>query len=112
MKAAIDLRHLEQYVFGDRSLLDEILTIFIDQASQWIDRMDPALPDDQWHLAAHTLKGAARGVGAWALGDVAERAEALLGPDQASSRCALQSDLKAIARETIAHAVAIRDRAA
>lgn len=112
MNAAIDLRHLEQYVFGDRSLLDEILTIFIDQASAWIDRMDPALPDDDWHLAAHTLKGAARGVGAWALGDVAERAETLVGPGQASARRLLQRDLKAIADEAIADAVAIRDHAA
>ena len=112
MNAAIDLRHLEQYVFGDRSLLDEILTIFIEQATSWIERMDPALADEDWHLAAHTLKGAARGVGAWALGEVAEAAETLVGPGQETPRRALQRDLKAIASEAIREARAIRDRAA
>jgi HPt (histidine-containing phosphotransfer) domain-containing protein len=75
MTAPIDLDHLNRYVFGDKALLAEILGIFKEQAASLSERMTPAMDDEAWHLAAHTLKGAARGVGAWALGDAAERAE-------------------------------------
>ena len=75
MSAPIDLEHLNRYVFGDEALLHEILGIFKEQAATLADRMQPAMDDEAWHLAAHTLKGAARGVGAWALGDAAARAE-------------------------------------
>lgn len=112
MTAPIDIRHLDQYVFGDRALLDEILTIFIDQASMWIDRMEVDLDDKDWHLAAHTLKGAARGVGAWALGEAAERAEKLIGPNQGAPRLAVKSELAAAAEAAIAYAREVRDRAA
>ncbi len=112
MTAAIDLRHLEQYVFGDRGLLDEILTIFVEQAAKWVERLDPAQDDEAWHSAAHALKGASRGVGAWTLGDLAERAETLIGPGQENARRAFQRELKMAADAAIACAREIRDRAA
>jgi HPt (histidine-containing phosphotransfer) domain-containing protein len=112
MTAPIDIKHLDQYVFGDRALLDEILTIFIEQASMWIERMEPSLADEDWRHAAHTLKGASRGVGAWALGDLAERAEKMIGPGRSLARAALRDDLRAAAAAAIAHAREIRDRAA
>lgn len=112
MTAPIDLKHLNQYVFGDNALLDEILTIFIEQASMWIDRMDPSLDDKEWHLAAHTLKGASRGVGAWALGDLAEQAEKLVGAGQGEARRSIARDMKVCADAAIAYALEIRDRAA
>lgn len=112
MHAPIDRSHLDQYVFGDRALLDEILTIFIDQASAWIARMEPSLNDQDWHLAAHTLKGASRGVGAWVLGDLAEQAEALVGAGRQEARRAIAADLKAAADAAIAYAREIRDVAA
>jgi HPt (histidine-containing phosphotransfer) domain-containing protein len=108
----IDRSHLDQYVFGDRALLDEILTIFIDQASAWIARMDPELCDREWHLAAHTLKGASRGVGAWALGDLAEEAERLVGAGQSERRRAINSKLRDATAAAVAHAREIRDIAA
>lgn len=112
MISPIDRSHLDQYVFGDRALLDEILTIFIEQASAWIDRMQPALDDEAWHLAAHTLKGASRGVGAWALGDLAEAAEGLVGAGQAETRRVITVKLKAAADAAIANAREMRDEAA
>jgi HPt (histidine-containing phosphotransfer) domain-containing protein len=112
MTASIDLAHLEQYVFGDRALLDEILTIFIEQASMWIERMDPSLDDEAWRSAAHTLKGASRGVGAWALGDLAEKAETLVGGDKTAARTEMLESLRQSAEETIAFASEIRDRPA
>lgn len=82
MSAPIDLEHLNRYVFGDKALLGEVLGIFKEQAALISDRMQPSMDDEAWHLAAHTLKGAARGVGAWALGDAAERAEKSFGAEE------------------------------
>ena len=39
----------------------------------WSRMLEPGNPG--WRDAVHTIKGAARGVGAFALGDVCERAE-------------------------------------
>lgn len=111
MTAPIDLEHLEKYVLGDAALLDEILTIFIDQTSLGIDRMDPAQSDHDWRLAAHTLKGASRGVGAWTLGDIAERAEQLVGPGRVAPRQAIRDELQTAAEAAIDYARKIRDRA-
>ncbi|MFZ5616503.1 MAG: Hpt domain-containing protein [Pseudomonadota bacterium] len=112
MNPPIDTSHLEKYVFGDAALRDEILSIFIEQAAAWIARMDPSLDDDGWRHAAHTLKGAARGVGAWSLGDIAERAETLVGSGRNGERRAAHEDLKAAANAAIGFARKIRDRAA
>lgn len=86
MVAPIDLDHLNRYVFGDRALLHEVLGIFKEQAASLATEMRPSMDDDAWRHAAHTLKGAARGVGAWALGDAAEHAETLSGAASADDR--------------------------
>jgi len=39
--------------------------------------LETAVTAKAWHDAAHTLKGAARGIGAWRLGRCAEAAERL-----------------------------------
>jgi hypothetical protein len=80
MSEPIDLEHLDKYVFGDRALLDEILSIFIDQVSILVERMNVEAEDVDWREAAHTLKGASRGVGAFRLGDLAAEAECMVGP--------------------------------
>ena len=58
---------------------DEVLEIFREQASMWSPLLDPSV--DGWRDAVHTVKGASRGVGAFALGDACERAEAGGGLD-------------------------------
>lgn len=75
----IDLQHLDKYVAGDRELRDEILSIFEEQAELWIRTLDPCTTDREWREAAHALKGAARGVGAWEIGDICADAETLVG---------------------------------
>ena len=113
MSAAIDFLHLEQYVCGDAALRDEILTIFTEQAALWWERLDAGLPDGDWYDAAHALKGASRGVGAWAVGDLCEAAEKLVGesPSKASSRRAILSELRAELDEAISEARRERDAA-
>ncbi len=98
-KHPIDAGHLNQYICGDQALLYEILTIFIEQAHGWAGRFDPTMTDAAWHDAAHALKGASRGVGAWALGDLAEAAERLVGSND-DSIAARQASVTAIREET------------
>lgn len=104
MSAPIDLEHLNRYVFGDKALLGEVLGIFKEQAALISDRMQPSMDDEAWHLAAHTLKGAARGVGAWALGDAAERAEALSGAGAAEERVKVLSAIVDLAKSAADYA--------
>ena len=110
MTDAIDIRHLERYVFGDRALLDEILTIYIEQATLLLDRLEAAVDDDAWHSAAHTLKGASRGVGAWTVGDLAEAAEKLTGGARAEARDETVAKIRASGQAAIEFARSYRDK--
>lgn len=106
----IDISHLERYVFGDRALLDEILTIFIEQATMLSERLDPTADGEDWKSVVHTLKGASRGVGAFALGDIAERAEMLTDPGKLNERTEIVGEIRDAAAEAIAFAIAFRDQ--
>ncbi len=77
----LDLDHLAQYTLGNRDLEAELLGLFRAQAQLYLDRLSDATNDKEWRDAAHSLKGSARGLGAFALGDIAEEAERLTGFD-------------------------------
>jgi HPt (histidine-containing phosphotransfer) domain-containing protein len=81
----LDLVHLSKYTFGDRGLETELLGLFRVQAGLYLTRLEVALDGKEWRDAAHGLKGSARGLGAWALGDIAEEIECL-GFDEAALR--------------------------
>jgi len=71
---AVDFEYLEGFAAGDMQVVTEVLELFQGQAEGWLAQLDP--PDAAaWRDLAHTIKGASRGVGANALGDVADRAE-------------------------------------
>ncbi|ABS64126.1 Hpt protein [Parvibaculum lavamentivorans DS-1] len=74
----IDLVHLSKYTLGNRSLENELLGLFRTQAGVYLARLVEAADDMEWKNAAHSLKGSARGLGAWALAELAEEAEKLL----------------------------------
>jgi hypothetical protein len=69
----VDFNHLERFAAGDRGVVREVLTLFREQAKDWAPRLAAAGSD--WRDIVHTIKGAGRGVGAFALGDACERAE-------------------------------------
>lgn len=69
----IDREHLSRMTLGDRALEREVLQLFDRQAEMLVARMDKVVTSCVPPLA-HTLKGSARGIGAW---DVASAAEAL-----------------------------------
>lgn len=71
----IDLVHLSKYTFGDRVLEAELMGLFRSQAGVYISRLETATNAKDWRDAAHSLKGSARGLGAWGLADIAEEVE-------------------------------------
>jgi HPt (histidine-containing phosphotransfer) domain-containing protein len=78
MAEPIDLSHLARYTGGDRALNAEILKLFDDQVSQMVGQLLGILDQRdgrKWREVTHTIKGAARGVGAFAMGEAAADAE-------------------------------------
>lgn len=76
----IDLTHLFRMTLGDHALEREVLALFDRQIDMLIGRMGEVGPSGVTALA-HTLKGSARGVGAWPMARAAEAVEAA-PPDQ------------------------------
>ena len=71
----IDHVHLGRYTLGNRALEIEVLQLFAGQAPSTLADLAAAHDAKAWHIQAHTLKGSARAVGAWALATAAEEAE-------------------------------------
>ena len=78
MKPAVDLAHLSRYTGGDDALNAEVLQLFDNQISEMVGRLNAVLDAQDrkgWKEITHTLKGAARGVGAFQFADAAAAAE-------------------------------------
>lgn len=73
----VDASQLEMMTGGDAELAAEALDIFRSQTDVWSRLLDPAGEPGGWADACHAIKGAARSVGAMALGEVCGRAETL-----------------------------------
>ena len=76
----IDLTHLAQYTGGERHLNCEIFRLFSDQCMQSLRALEAGLEvadGKDWRDTAHALKGAALGIGAFALAESAGIAEGL-----------------------------------
>ncbi|MCH9807498.1 MAG: Hpt domain-containing protein [Alphaproteobacteria bacterium] len=74
----LDVAHLRRYTLGDEGLEREILGLFKEQVIISLANLKASNTSGDsagWRLAAHTLKGSARGVGAVRLGLAAELAE-------------------------------------
>jgi HPt (histidine-containing phosphotransfer) domain-containing protein len=66
----IDLSHLSKQTMGDRDLEREVLGLFADQA-QTVRRQIGNADIKERLFLAHSLKGSARGVGAFAIAECA-----------------------------------------
>jgi HPt (histidine-containing phosphotransfer) domain-containing protein len=80
----IDIEHLQRMTLGDASLEREVLAMFSAQAASLISTL-AALPPDAAMLA-HTLKGSARAIGAFAVADAASDLEAAIRNDAGRSQ--------------------------
>jgi HPt (histidine-containing phosphotransfer) domain-containing protein len=85
----VDLTHLARYTGGDKTLNSEILRLFNGQVGDMVEQLLSVLQQRdarKWREVTHTLKGAARGVGAFGMGDAAAAAEPVdptTSPDRA-----------------------------
>ena len=86
----IDEEHLTQMTFGDRRLEREVLEIFRRQAAIMLSRIGGVDPGAA-AAAIHTLKGSARGIGAWRVARAAERLEHAGAADRAGALAELQA---------------------
>jgi HPt (histidine-containing phosphotransfer) domain-containing protein len=75
----VDLNHLDRYTGGDRATNEEILRLFDEQCGQILPKLAALRASEagarSWRELTHTLKGAARGIGAFELGDAVAAAE-------------------------------------
>lgn len=85
----VDLVHLAKYTMGNRELEREVLTLFTKQSLIYLDRLRNAADKQTWCEAAHTLKGSARGIGAWQVADVVASLEHLSGKRSGGEKAVL-----------------------
>ncbi|HEX2431574.1 MAG TPA: Hpt domain-containing protein [Aestuariivirgaceae bacterium] len=88
-----DLAHLRRYTDNDLELECELLTLFRLQIRQYAERLALIADPEEWRIATHSIKGAARSMGAHRISGVAEMLE-VSGPcgDTAEGR-AMIADL-------------------
>ncbi|HWD26786.1 MAG TPA: Hpt domain-containing protein [Rhizomicrobium sp.] len=88
----VDLEHLARYTGGDKALNAEIMRLFDMQASELVAKLQSILDArdaKSWKEVTHTLKGAARGIGAFAMGDAAAQCEPVDLSDRAGASAAI-----------------------
>ncbi|MFI4976622.1 MAG: Hpt domain-containing protein [Caulobacterales bacterium] len=100
----VDFAYLEGFAAGEDEVIDEVLGLFREQSALWGAMLDAE--HEGWRDAVHTLKGAARGIGAFALGEACARAEDIGPAGLRGVRDALDQALADIA--AYAHERALR----
>ena len=104
----VDLVYLGRFTLGNLALEAEVLDLFMTHTPRYLANLAAAVTAKAWHDAAHTLKGAARGIGAWRLARCAEMAERLRFDTDIDRRAfALDSTTEALA-EAIGFLQALR----
>lgn len=101
--APIDRVHLERYTLGSEPLEREILGLFLAQLPLILESLKFAETDWDWQVAAHTLKGSARSVGATRVAELALEAEKGAGLSDQSLRDELLGRLEAAMSEVDAY---------
>ena len=90
---AVDLAHLARHTMDDRDLEREVLEMFVVQSQVYLIRLKDARTADAWRDAAHTIKGAARGIGAWPVAEMADEVERLSKVDDPEAQRAAIREL-------------------
>lgn len=93
--AAVDFAYLEAFAAHDETVVREVLALFREQAEAWAKTLSPET--DGWRDVVHTIKGAARGVGANALGEACDKAEFGSPDDLPAVKAALDAAVADIA---------------
>ena len=74
LSGAVDFGVLERMTAGDDAVTEEVLGLFVQQAAMWAPMLD--VREDGWRDGVHTIRGAAAGIGAGALAEACQLAEA------------------------------------
>ena len=98
-QTVVDMEHLARYTGGDAALNAEVLRLFDSQANELVARLRTILEvrdAKSWREVTHTIKGAARGIGAFAMADAAATLEPMDLLDGSEAASALDElDLRA-----------------
>ena len=92
--APIDLDHLARYTGGEKALNAEILRLFDGQVTDMVVQLQTILAQrdvKRWREVTHTIKGAARGVGAFGMGEAAAAAEPVDPANGDKAKAAIQN---------------------
>ena len=87
----LDTEFLGKYTLGNIELEREVLHMFIDQSALYLERLRAPKSSKDWFEAAHSLKGSARGIGAFVVGMRAAQLEQVDEPLNESIRSAILS---------------------
>ena len=74
LSGAVDFAVLERMTGGDDAVSEEVLGLFAQQAALWAPMLD--VREEGWRDGVHTIRGAAAGIGAGALAQACQAAEA------------------------------------
>jgi HPt (histidine-containing phosphotransfer) domain-containing protein len=94
LKPPIDLEHLARYTGGEKALNAEILRLFDGQVTDMVGQLRSVLAArdaKRWREITHTIKGAARGVGAFGMGEAAAAAEPVDTSEADKANAAIQT---------------------
>ena len=78
IRGPIDLAHLSRQTLGDHNLELEVLRLFDEMSHLYYGRLETSTTVPELLSNLHTLKGAAAGIGAFGLAELARVAEAEL----------------------------------
>ena len=74
-RGPIDMAHLSRQTLGDHNLELEVLRLFNEMSHTYYIRLESSTTVEELLVNLHTLKGAAAGIGAFGLADLARVAE-------------------------------------
>jgi HPt (histidine-containing phosphotransfer) domain-containing protein len=94
-QSPIDMVYLARQSGGDHELEQELLALFADQCVRHLATIRQASTEAGCD-AAHTLKGAARAIGAWQVADAAEQVEKALSGQPSPQKLAAPDNLTAL----------------
>ncbi len=72
---AVDYEHLRKQAAGNIDVMREVLSLFETHCEQVLAELENAADAKAWKQWTHTLKGSARGIGAFAVAEAAAEAE-------------------------------------
>ena len=95
--SVLDLEHLRTFTGGSVAFEREVVGLFAGELPRTFAALERATTPRDWHMAAHTLKGSALGIGAFKLAAAARVAESLVTQEHRDRDAAVATLRTAIA---------------